>query len=250
MSQAKVEATKRCYLVFGASGGIGSSVASQLVAQGHHVVLASRDSERLTQLADQLQMPCEAIDAADFEEVERVFAKGVELRGQVDGAVNCVGSVLLKPAHLTSFDELQQTIAANLFSAFAVVRAAAKHVGQGGSSVVLISSAAARIGLANHEAIAAAKAGVEGLTRSASATYARKGLRVNAIAPGLVKTKLTERIWKSERAATHSEAMHALGRLGEPGDIASGVLWLLDPTNQWITGEVIGFDGGLGRIKL
>ncbi len=118
-----------------------------------------------------------------------------------------------------------------------------------GGSIVLVSSAAAQIGLANHEAIAAAKGGIAGLTLSAAASYAPSGVRVNAVAPGLVQTKLTERLTSSERAEEASRAMHALGRLGEPEDVASAIAFLLDPANSWITGQVIGVDGGLGSVR-
>lgn len=119
-----------------------------------------------------------------------------------------------------------------------------------GGSVVLMSSAAARIGLASHEAIAAAKAGVIGLAKSAAASYATQGIRFNVVAPGLVKTNLTRKIWESQRAAATSQAMHALGRLGEPDDIAALIAWLLDPDNTWVTGEVFSIDGGLSTVRL
>jgi NAD(P)-dependent dehydrogenase (short-subunit alcohol dehydrogenase family) len=121
-------------------------------------------------------------------------------------------------------------------------------MGKGGS-VVLVSSAAARLGLANHEAIAAAKAGVIGLTLSAAATYAARGLRVNAVAPGLVRTPLTARITGSEAALKASTALHALGRIGEPEDVASAIAWLLDPAQSWVTGQVLGVDGGLATLR-
>ena len=119
----------------------------------------------------------------------------------------------------------------------------------GGGSIALVSSAAARTGLANHEAIAAAKAGVIGLTLSAAATYAPKQVRVNCVAPGLVQTPLTGRITGSATASEASRAMHALGRLGEPDDVASALEWLLSPGNAWVTGQVLGVDGGLGRCE-
>jgi NAD(P)-dependent dehydrogenase (short-subunit alcohol dehydrogenase family) len=119
-----------------------------------------------------------------------------------------------------------------------------------GGSIVLMTTAAARLGLANHEAIAAAKAGVIGLMQSAAASYASRGIRVNAVAPGLVKTGLTERIWSKETSAEYSRNMHALGRLGEPKDVASLIVWLLDPENDWITGQVFGVDGGLGTLHV
>jgi NAD(P)-dependent dehydrogenase (short-subunit alcohol dehydrogenase family) len=118
-----------------------------------------------------------------------------------------------------------------------------------GGSIVLMSSAAAGIGLPNHEAIAACKAGIEGLARSAAATYAAKQIRVNAVAPGLVQTPMTERVWNHPRSAEISLAMHPMGRFGQPEDIARAVCWLLDPSQSWITGQTIGVDGGLGRLK-
>ena len=135
----------------------------------------------------------------------------------------------------------------NLKSAFATMRGAAKAI-PGAGSVVFVSSAAARIGLVNHEAIAAAKAGVQGLALSAAATYAKRGLRFNCVAPGLVDTPLTARIVGSETAAQASLKMHALGRFGKPEDIAAAMAFLLDPAQSWITGQVLGVDGGLGSV--
>ena len=116
-------------------------------------------------------------------------------------------------------------------------------------SVVLFSSAVHAIGLANHEAIAAAKAGVVGLAKSAAATYASAGLRFNVVSPGLVATPLTEKITCQPRARAYSLSMHPLGRLGEPDDIARAVIFLLDPCNTWITGQVFSIDGGLSSLK-
>jgi NAD(P)-dependent dehydrogenase (short-subunit alcohol dehydrogenase family) len=118
-----------------------------------------------------------------------------------------------------------------------------------GGAIVLVSTAAAAIGLANHEAIAAAKAGVEGLARSAAATYAARRIRVNCVAPGLVRSALTARITGNESALKASLAMHPLGRVGEPADVARALEFLLDPANDWITGQVLGVDGGLGMLK-
>jgi 3-oxoacyl-[acyl-carrier protein] reductase len=237
------------HLVFGASGGIGSAVCRQLAASGANVALASRPSARLDQLGQALNAPVWHVDANDPAGVEVVFEDVLARFGRIDGVANCIGSLLLKPAHRTSFDEWDATIAANLTFAFALVRAATTALRQHGGSVVLISTAAARIGLPNHEAIAAAKAGVIGLTLSAAATYATKRIRINAVAPGLVRTPLTQRIWDNPKSAAASQAMHALGRLGEPDDVASLITWLLNPANSWVTGQVIGVDGGLGSLR-
>ena len=118
-----------------------------------------------------------------------------------------------------------------------------------GGSIVLVSSAAARVGLPNQEAIAAAKAGVIGLTLSAAATYASRGVRVNCVAPGLVRTPLTARITANESSLKASIAMHALGRVGEPADVAGAIDWLLGPESSWVTGQVLGVDGGLATVR-
>jgi NAD(P)-dependent dehydrogenase (short-subunit alcohol dehydrogenase family) len=240
----------RTYVILGANGGIGSAVARRLAGGGHRLALAGRSRDAIEATASPLGANPFAADVADPDAVDRLFADIGERIGPVAGAVNCVGSVLLKPAHLTSTDEWAGTLQANLTSAFALVRAAGRHMREQGGSVVLISSAAARVGLPNHEAIAAAKAGVTGLARSAAATYAKAGLRFNVVAPGLVRTSATERIWRHETAADASRAMHALGRLGEPDDVARAITWLLEPEQDWITGQVLGVDGGLADVKL
>ena len=118
-----------------------------------------------------------------------------------------------------------------------------------GGSVVLASTVATRIGLANHEAIAAAKGGVNGLVLAAAASYAGRNIRVNAVAPGLVRTPLAAKLTGSEMALKASTALHPLGRIGEPADVASVIALLLDPASSWITGQVIGIDGGLGSVR-
>jgi NAD(P)-dependent dehydrogenase (short-subunit alcohol dehydrogenase family) len=88
-----------------------------------------------------------------------------------------------------------------------------------------------------------------GLTLSAATTYAPKNIRVNCVAPGLVDTPMSARIVGNEAAAKASKSMHALGRFGKPEDVAAMITFLLDPTNDWVTGQVIGVDGGLGTLK-
>jgi len=164
--------------------------------------------------------------------------------------VNCCGSILLKPAHLTTSAEWSQTLSANLSTAFHVVRAAAtRMMRSGGGSIVLMSSAVAQRGMINHEAIAAAKAGVVGLAQSAAATYARYNIRVNCVAPGLTRTPLTESLTRNEASLKASAALHPLGRIGEPHEVASAVAWLLDPEQSWLTGQVIAVDGGLSSVQ-
>ena len=236
------------YVILGATGGIGSELSRQLAAQGASLMLGAQTSEKLEKLANELRAQHFALDATQTNQVDRCVEQTVETYGRVDGIANCVGSVLLNPAHLTSDDEWAFTIAVNLTTAFATVKAAARAMRRDGGSVVLTSSAAARVGIANHEAIAAAKGGIIGLMLSASATYSRNNIRVNCVAPGLVRTPSTERITNNETSLKVSLAMHPLGRVGEPSDVASLMVWLLDYRQAWITGQVFGVDGGLGTV--
>ena len=117
------------------------------------------------------------------------------------------------------------------------------------SSVVLMSTSAVSIGLANHEMIVAAKAGIESMVKSASLSYAKKELRFNAIAPGLVNTPLSSRIVNNPAALEVSIKMHPSGRIGEPSDISHMIYFLLNPENSWITGQTFRVDGGLSATK-
>lgn len=243
------------YLVFGAYGGVGSALVRRLAAgPDHRIAVSGRDPERLESLRASIgaddRIAAFPADATDFSAVDGVVERVVERFGGLSGVVNCVGSVLLKPAHLTRPGEWEATLATNLTSAFAVLRAAVRPMLKGGGgSVVLVSTAAALIGLPNHEAIAAAKGGIDALVRSAAATYGKAGIRVNSVALGLVDTPLTARITGNERARESSEAMHALGRLGTPDDAAAAMAYLLSRDADWITGQTLGVDGGLGAAR-
>jgi 3-oxoacyl-[acyl-carrier protein] reductase len=242
-------AASQVHLVIGASGAIGSATARRLAGEDTTLVLAGRDEAALDTLASETGGKARVVDARDIGQVGELVNEIVEEHGRIDGVANLAGSVLLKPAHLTSEQEWLDTIATNLTSAFAVVRAAAPAMRKTGGSIVLASSAAAQTGIANHEAIAAAKGGVISLMLSAAATYGAKGVRVNAVAPGLVASKMTQKLVSNEQQAEASRQMHVLGRLGEGDDVAAAVAWLLDPATSWVTGQVIGVDGGLGHIR-
>jgi NAD(P)-dependent dehydrogenase (short-subunit alcohol dehydrogenase family) len=188
-------------------------------------------------------------DVTDATQAADACARTVDTFGSLDAVVNLAGSLYLKPAHRTPPEDFEKVIRTNLISAFNAVRAAVGHMPKGGS-IVLVSTVAAQLGLPNHEAIAAAKAGVEGLTRAAAASYATKGIRVNAVAPSLTDTPLTAALTGHEATLKASTAMHPLGRIGTAQDIASAIAWLLDPSTNWVTGQVIPVDGGLSTLRV
>jgi NAD(P)-dependent dehydrogenase (short-subunit alcohol dehydrogenase family) len=237
----------------GATGAIGSAIARRLAAGGWRVALVGRDGARVAGLADEIGPAAAGFvaDATVSAEVDAALAGAVERLGPPDALVHAVGSTLLKPVHALSDAEIEDVLAVNLLSAFYALRAFVRAVPRGRpASVVLFSSAATRIGLLNHEAIAAAKGGVDGLVTSAAATYAARGIRVNALAPGLVRSNLTKRLVENEATLRASEAMHPLGRIGQPEDVAALAAFLVSPEAGWITGQVIAVDGGLSGVKL
>lgn len=236
------------HVLLGATGGIGSATARRLAASGARLVLAARGEEALKALADELDADPVPLDATDGPAVDALFAGAAERHGRVDGAVNLVGSLLLKPAHRTSDSEWAETLSQNLTSAFHTVRGAAKVMLRSGGSIVLLTSAVARVGMRNHEAIAAAKAGVIGLTLAAAASYAPKGIRVNAVAPGMTDTPMTAKLTADATSRALSEQLHPMGTIGSPEEVASAIAWLLDAEQRIVTGQTLGVDGGLGTV--
>lgn len=208
----------------------------------------ARDDARLQRVASDVgataAFACDLLDPAAFgavvERVEREI-------GEVDGLVHAVGSILLRPLHALSLDDWRKTLDLNATSAFIAVKSVVPQMmRRKRGSVVLFSTVAARTGLQHHEAIAAAKSAVEGLVRSAAISYARYGVRFNAVAPALTKTELSKNLWANEATLAASIALHPLGRIGLPDDIAAAATYLLSDDASWITGQVLGVDGGLG----
>ena len=239
----------KVFLIMGGNGGVGSAVARALRSSGHHVVCAGRNEAELNLLAAEIGAESFTCDATKFDEVASAVEYTTKKFEKLSGVLNAVGSLYLKPAHITSPEDWLQVINTNLTSAFACVKFGAKAMMASGGSIVLVSSAEARIGMPNHEAMAAAKGGVAALALSASSTYARQKIRVNCIAPGLMDTKLTKSITQNEMQLDASLQMHPMGRIGTPQDVMPAILWLLSDESSWVTGETISIDGGLAHLK-
>lgn len=238
-------------LIFGASGGVGSKLAQQLSLQEKRVVLCSRNLSKLELLGKELKQPYLACDATSEDEVNRAIKNTIDEYGKIDAVANCVGSFFIKPLAQTTLEEFNEILRINLSSCFTVLKGSAqKMVQQKKGAIVLISSCAAGIGLVHHEAISAAKGAVEALVRSAAASYAQKGVRINAVAPGLIDTPLSALIRTNEAALKASIAFHPLGRIGSTDDVASALAWLLSSESSWITGQTLSVDGGLSHIKM
>jgi len=237
-------------LIIGGYGGIGEALTRRLTAADRSVIIAGRSLDKAQALAHDCGQKAMAWDARDEtawqQAMEELDAEGTAL----DAVVNLCGSILLKPLASTSLSELRETLDQNLVTAFLSIKFGAPRLAEvGGGSLVLMSSVAARYGLVNHEAIAAAKAAVEGLVVASAASFAAKNVRINAVAPGLVETPLSHRFVSSEEGKKASSLLHPLGRIGQPVDIACVVSMLLDPDCSWMTGQVLAVDGGMSHVK-
>ncbi|MBM3383352.1 MAG: SDR family oxidoreductase [Betaproteobacteria bacterium] len=186
--------------------------------------------------------------ALDEEFLRSSLEQALERWQNIDGYAHFSGSILLKPLHMTRIEEWEGIFSKHVTTAFVGLKVLLPiFKRQGHGSVVLISSTAARVGLQNHEAIAAAKGALEALVRSCAATYAP--VRFNAIAPGLTRSRMSQKIVGSEPALKASLQLQAIARLAEPSDMASAVTFLIGSQSGMITGQVIAIDGGLSSTK-
>jgi NAD(P)-dependent dehydrogenase (short-subunit alcohol dehydrogenase family) len=235
-------------LITGASSGVAQVLARSLAAGGWRLFLVGRDAGRIggggehTHSAD---VGTEAGAQAALQAATLAFG------GLPDAVVNCAGSSLLAPIARTSEDQYRAVLNANLDTAFFVGKAyaAALAAARQSGALVFFSSVVAATGVANHAAIAAAKGGVEALTRALAADHAGHGLRVNCIAPGLMRTPMTARMLGNEASVRQIAAQYPLGRHGEAEDAAALAAFLIGDGAGWITGQVIAVDGGFSAVR-
>ena len=232
----------RRILVTGASSGIGRAIAERCVAEGARVLATGRRSEALDELdgvrrhVGDLRLPGAP---------ETAVAKAVELLGGLDGVVHAAGTLIRgQDARSSSDQEIDSILLENLAVPQRVARAALGALGRGGS-LVLISSQLARIGVPGYSSYCAAKAGVEGLVRSLAVDVGADGVRVNAVAPGLVRTPMAYRGRENfDELEPAIAERHPLRRIGEPADIAGPAVFLLSDAAAWMTGQTVVVDGG------
>ncbi|TFG17204.1 MAG: SDR family oxidoreductase [Promethearchaeota archaeon] len=236
-------------LLLGATGGIGSVIAKKASQMGAKLVLVARNNEKLKILENHLDSAISIqADATKEEDLKKVVEVAEQKFGKIDILIHAVGSILLKPIHALKLEEFEETLKINLISAFLAIKSVIRGMmRKKKGSIVIISSIAGSKGLRNHEAVSAAKGGLESMIRSAAITYASKGIRFNGVALGLVDTPLSTgaKLTTNEKAIQISNEMHPLGRIGKPEDIVDAVLYLASEKSSWVTGAIIPVDGGL-----
>ena len=234
------------YLIFGATGSIGSSLAEQLANSKYEVHLIARNESELKTLSEKLGCSYSVADVLEENFLEQIKSEVSSFN--IKGVAYCVGSIDLKPLKRVTESDLNRCMKLNLYSAIEVIQVFQEDLKKNNGSIVLFSSVAAQKGFLNHTIIAPAKAAVEGLTVSLAAEFA-PNIRVNCIAPSLTDSKMSQSMLKSQVVAEALAKAHPLKRLGEGRDSASLAKFLLSEESSWITGQIIGVDGGRSKLS-
>jgi NAD(P)-dependent dehydrogenase (short-subunit alcohol dehydrogenase family) len=232
------------YLIFGATGSVGSSLAEQLKNSGSDIHLVARNEGEVKVIADKLGCSYTVADVLEDGFIEKVKTDINEIKG----VAYCVGSIDLKPLRMVTEVDMNKCMKLNLYSAIEAIKGYQESLKKNKGSVVLFSTVAAQRGFTNHTIIASAKAAVEGLTVTLAAEFAPH-IRVNCIAPSLSKSKIAEPMLKNPAIAEGIAKAHPLKRLGEGKDSAALAKFLITEESSWITGQVIAVDGGRSKLS-
>ncbi|MDC0517707.1 SDR family oxidoreductase [Candidatus Pelagibacter sp.] len=232
------------YLIFGATGSVGSSLAEQLKNSGNDIHLVARNENEVKIIAEKLSCSYTVADVLEDGFIEKVKSDINEIKG----IAYCVGSIDLKPLRMVTETDMNKCMKLNLYSAIEAIKGYQEILKKNKGSVVLFSTVAAQRGFTNHTIIASAKAAVEGLTVTLAAEFA-PNIRVNCVAPSLSKSKIAEPMLKNVAIAEGIAKAHPLKRLGEGKDSAALAKFLITDDSSWVTGQVIGVDGGRSKLS-
>ena len=219
-------------------------LAKMLKQSDFDIHLVARQEDLVSQLANELDCSFTVADVLEENFIEKVKADAPDIKG----LAYCVGSIDLKPLKMVKEQDLQKCMKLNLYSAVEIIKALADNLKQNKGSIVLFSTVAAQRGFTNHAIIASAKAAVEGLTVSLASEFA-PDIRVNCIAPSLSYSKIAEPMLKNKPLADGIAKAHPLKRLGEGKDSAALAKFLLSEESSWMTGQIIGVDGGRSKLS-
>jgi NAD(P)-dependent dehydrogenase (short-subunit alcohol dehydrogenase family) len=234
------------YIILGATGAIGSSLATQLNKDQIDCHLVGRNEDELKKIADELNYTYSVCDVLKLGFADELKKDLEEV--EVLGIAYCIGSIDIKPFKLTKANDFISSYVLNLVAVTDVIRAFEEKLKNNKGSIVLFSTVAAKKGFANHSIISSAKAAIEGLTVALAAEFA-PNIRVNCIAPSLTKSKIASVVLKNQTIEESIAKMHPLKRIGKGDDSANLANFLLTTKSSWITGQIIGVDGGRSNIS-
>jgi len=228
-------------VVVGGSSGIGESVITALYAAGANIYNISRTTNE--------HRP-RGVNHIALDVLADTFSVAGSLPEVVDGFVYLPGSINLKPFSRLTGDDFLTDYQVNVLGAVKLLQQVLPALKRSGNaSVVLISSVAASLGMNFHSSIAAAKGAINGLTISLAAELAPNKIRVNAVAPSLTETPLAAQLVNTPEKKEAAASRHPLGRIGSPDDVAAAIIFLLSGQSSWITGQIVGVDGGLSNLR-
>ena len=233
------------YLIFGATGSIGSKLSEKLYESNKDVHLIGRDEEELKKLSSNFNCEYTVLDILSDNISE--FMKDEFNNINISGVAYCIGSIDLKPLKLAKKQDFERCLSLNFFPVIEIIKGLQDNLKRNKGSVVLFSTVAVRKGFTNHAIISSTKGAIEGLTVSLAAEFA-PNIRLNCIAPTLTNSKMSQNILKSKIMAESIAKSHPMKRIGKPEDVASMAKFLLTDESSWITGQIIGVDGGRSKL--
>ena len=236
---------KKKYLIFGATGAIGSNLAKELYDKKEDCHLIGRNENEIKKLSEKFSYSYSVCDVLKVDFAKKLLEELIDV--EILGVAYCVGSIDLKPFKLTKSSDFVSSYVLNLVSVTEIIRNFETNLKRNNGSIVLFSTVASKKGFINHSIISSAKSGVEGLTVSLAAEFA-PSIRVNCIAPSLTKSKMAKNVIKNSKIEESIAKLHPLKRIGEGIDAAKLASFLLSTNSSWITGQIIGVDGGRAAI--
>ena len=234
------------FLIFGATGSIGSKLSEKLLQSGKEVHLIGRNEEELKSLSSKLNSNYTIFDI--FSDNISDFIKDEFKDTDVSGVAYCIGSIDLKPLRVTKKEDFKKCFDINFFPIVEIIKGLQENLKKNKGSVVLFSTVAVQTGFTNHAIIASEKGAIEGLTKSLAAEFA-PNIRVNCIAPSLTDSKMSQPILKNKLMSEGIAKSHPMKRIGKAEDVASMANFLLSEESLWVTGQIIGVDGGKSAIS-
>ena len=226
-------------LIIGGTSGIGKALV-ELLQDSNQLFVANRTSEGLDM---------EKVTYIPFDATSDVLDT-TQLPDQLDGFVYCPGSINLRPFKGLKPETFQKDFEINVLGAVKSLQVVLKNLLQSPqASLVFFSTVAVQTGMPFHASVAAAKGAIEGLTKSLAAEYAPK-FRVNAIAPSLTKTPLADKFLNNETKLEKANERHPLKFVGSAKDLANSAKFLLSDESNWMTGQILHVDGGIGNLKI